>query len=214
VNRRQDVIDAAVALLQEGGPDALTTVAVASRLGVTQSAIYRHVHNVDELATLASRQVVAAMQARLRTAILGADMTWGRVGMVRKFADLIVDMVQTDSKSFEIIDRWRYADGALGAGIREMLDVGSEFCASIIESEWRKRFGHTKPLTPTLRTIQQTHSSLIQDDVIRLARLVSDGGYPGGNKAIARMLELRMLAGYMAYSSDLNRRLDLPSVIN
>ena len=142
MNRRQDVIDAAVALLQEGGPSALTTVAVAARLGITQSAIYRHVHNVDELATLASRQVVAAMQDRLRTAILGADMEWGGVGIVRKFADVIVGMMETDTKSFEIVDRWRYAEGALGAGIRDMLDEGSEFGCTIIESEWRKRYGN------------------------------------------------------------------------
>ena len=214
MNRRQDVIDAAVALLQEGGPNVLTTVAVAERLGVTQSAIYRHVHNVDELATVASRQVVAAMQRRLRTAIGGSDMLWGSAGIVRKFSDLIVALMIADAKSFEIVDRWRYAEGALGAGIREMLDEGNEFGSTILESEWRKRYGYTKRLTPTLRTIQLTYSTLIQDDIIRLARIVREGGYPGGDASIARMLELRMLGGYLAYSSDLNRRLGLPRVIN
>ena len=191
----------------------LTTVAVASRLGVTQSAIYRHVHNVDELATVASRQVVAAMQERLRTAILGADMTWGRAGMVRKFADLIVDMVKSDSTSFEIVDRGgtptaRSAQGSArcstwAASSAPPSSNPNGASGTATPSGSRRRCGG--PADPL---------SLIQDDVFRLARLVSDGGYPGGNEAIARMLELRMLAGYMAYSSDLNRRLGLPAVIN
>ena len=78
MNRRQDVIDAAVALLREGGPSALTTVAVASRLGVTQSAIYRHVHNRDELATLASRQIVADLQAKMRGIMDNPDLSWAK----------------------------------------------------------------------------------------------------------------------------------------
>ncbi len=214
MNRRQDVIDAAVAILQESGPDALTTVAVAARLGVTQSAIYRHVRNIDELATLASRQVVAAMQERLRVAIVGSDIEWGGPGITRKFSDLIVSLMATDAKPFEIIDRWRYADGALGVGIRDILRQGNDFCCAILESEWRKRYGYSKRFTPTLQTVLETYGGLIQDDVIRVARLVSDGGYPGGRAAIARILELRMLGGYMAYSSDMNRRLGLPVVIN
>jgi AcrR family transcriptional regulator len=214
VNRRQDVIDAAVELLQEGGPNALTTVAVAARLGVTQSAIYRHVHNVDELATLASRQVVAAMQERLRAAIVGSQMAWGEAGITRKFSDMIVAMVESDAKSFELVDRWRYADGELGAGIREMLREGNKFGCAILEMEWRKRYAYDKRLTPTLHTLLQTYADLIQDDVIRVARLVREGSYPGGNNAIARILELRIIGGYMAFSSDINRRLHLRAVIN
>jgi AcrR family transcriptional regulator len=214
VNRRQDVIDAAVGLLREGGPNALTTVAVAGRLGVTQSAIYRHVRNVDELATLASRQVVADMQQRMRASIGGSDLRWGGRGIVRKFADLMVGTMRSDAQSFEIVDRWRYAEGALGAGIRDILEEGNALGCTVLESEWRKRYGFREPLTPTLGTIQLTHASLIQDDVIRLARLVREGGYPGGDDSIARMLELRLLSGYLAYSSDLNRRLGLPPVIN
>jgi AcrR family transcriptional regulator len=214
VNRRQDVIDAAVALLREGGPDALTTVAVAARLGVTQSAIYRHVRNVDELVSAASRQVVAELEDRLRTAILGVDMSWGEVGVTRQFSDLIVTVVAGDLKSFEIIERWRYAEGALGAGIRAMLRDGTDLCCTIIEAEWRSQFGHAKPLTAVLRTIQQTYGDLIADDVIRVARLVADGRFPGGRDSIARILELRLLGGYAAYASDMNRRLGLEIVLN
>ncbi len=214
MNRRQDVIDAAVALLREGGPDALTTVAVASRLGVTQSAIYRHVDNVEELTTVASRQVVSSMQDGMRTAIVGSNMKWGPSGVTRQFCDILVSLMAADETSFEIVDRWRYADGALGAGIRDLLSEGNVFIAGIIESEWRRLYGHTKALTPTLRTLQSTYADLIQNDVISVARLVRQGDYPGGHTAIARILELRILGGYAAYTSDMNTRLGLPQVIN
>ena len=84
MSRRQDVIDAAVTPgSRKGGPDALTTVAVASRLGVTQSAIYRHVHNRDELATLASRQIVADLQAKMRGILDNPDLSWTNDGDTR-----------------------------------------------------------------------------------------------------------------------------------
>ena len=58
------------------------------------------------------------------------------------------------------------------------------------------------------------YAGLIKDDVINVARLVRAGGFPGGRDAIARILELRLIAGYLAFMSDVNRRLGLPPVIN
>lgn len=40
--RRGEIVAAVVALAAEGGPDAVTTQAVADRVGVTQAAIFRH----------------------------------------------------------------------------------------------------------------------------------------------------------------------------
>ena len=124
MNRRQDVIDAAVALVREGGPSALTTVAVAARLGVTQSAIYRHVHNRDELATLASRQIVADLQTKMSSIMDNPDLSWAHDGDTRIFCDGIVALMAAEPKTFEVIDRWRYAEGSLGTGIRDLLDRG------------------------------------------------------------------------------------------
>ena len=42
-----------------------------------------------------------------------------------------------EPKTFEVIDRWRYAEGALGTGIRELLDQGRAGTAALLESMWR-----------------------------------------------------------------------------
>ncbi len=214
MNRRQDVIDAAVAIIRESGPSALTTVAVASRLGVTQSAIYRHVHNRDELATLASRQIVAELQSRMGGIMDNPNLSWAKDGDTRVFCDGIVALMAAEPKTFEVIDRWRYAEGSLGTGIRELLDRGRVGSAAILEATWRAQYGYDKPLDASSRAALLVYAGLINDDVINIARLVRAGRFPGGRDAIARILELRLIAGFRAFMSDVNRRLGLPPVIN
>lgn len=59
--RRDDVIDGALALLDEVGLDALTTRRLADRLGVRVGALYWHVKDKNELlSTLADRIVAEA----------------------------------------------------------------------------------------------------------------------------------------------------------
>jgi len=41
-HRKEEILDAALALAFEGGPNRVTTVAIADRLNLTQPAIYRH----------------------------------------------------------------------------------------------------------------------------------------------------------------------------
>jgi AcrR family transcriptional regulator len=214
MNRRQDVIDAAVALVREGGPSALTTVAVASRLGVTQSAIYRHVHNRDELATLASRQIVADLQTKMSFIMDNPNLSWQNDGDTRIFCDGIVALMAAEPKTFEVIDRWRYAEGSLGTGIRELLDRGRAGSAGILETMWRSLYGYDEPLDAACRAALLVYAGLMNDDVINLARLVRAGRFPGGRDAIARILELRLIAGFQAFMSDANRRLGLPPVLN
>ncbi len=208
------MIDAAATLLREGGPTALTTVAVAARLGVTQSAIYRHVHNVEELASLASRQIVAELQTKMSGIVDNPDLSWANDGDTRIFCDGIVAVMAADPQAFEVIDRWRYADGSLGEGIRHLLDHGRTGTADLMEAMWRVEFGHTEPLDNGARAAMLVYAGLVNDDVINVARLVRAGRFPGGRDAIARILELRLIGGYRAFMSDVNRRLGLPPVLN
>lgn len=59
---RDDVVDAALALVHAGGPDALTMRKLAAELGVATTTIYWHVGNRDEL-VLAVVQRQAERQA-------------------------------------------------------------------------------------------------------------------------------------------------------
>lgn len=42
VDRRREIVEAVLELAQERGPDAITTHAIADRIGVTQGALFRH----------------------------------------------------------------------------------------------------------------------------------------------------------------------------
>jgi AcrR family transcriptional regulator len=47
--RQGEILDAALELAFEGGPNRVTTVAIAERLGMTQPAIYRHFRSKADL---------------------------------------------------------------------------------------------------------------------------------------------------------------------
>ena len=57
--RREDVIDAAVELLDEVGLDAFTTRALTDRLGVQRGALYWHVKSKHELLGAVAAKIVA-----------------------------------------------------------------------------------------------------------------------------------------------------------
>jgi AcrR family transcriptional regulator len=65
------VVDAAVALLDEEGPAALTLAAVAGRTGVATPSLYKHVPSLAELRRLVAVRVLAELADRLRDAALG-----------------------------------------------------------------------------------------------------------------------------------------------
>src|SRR4029453_16680721 len=47
--RREDIVDAALQVADERGLDALSARRLATQLGVTPMALYRHVRNKDEI---------------------------------------------------------------------------------------------------------------------------------------------------------------------
>ncbi|MEU9137351.1 TetR/AcrR family transcriptional regulator [Streptomyces sp. NPDC048404] len=70
--RREEILDAAVAIADEHGVDAVSMRALADRVGVTPMALYRHVKDKSAL--------LDGMVGRLLTALLPADpaehVTW------------------------------------------------------------------------------------------------------------------------------------------
>ena len=70
------MIAQATVLLRESGPSAVTSVNVAARLGVTQSAIYRHIRDMDELNDLASYAVVNELNSVMMAALSAPETTW------------------------------------------------------------------------------------------------------------------------------------------
>ncbi|WP_420624861.1 TetR family transcriptional regulator [Candidatus Poriferisodalis sp.] len=58
---QQMIVDAAMAIIDESGMQAMTTRAIASRLGVGQASLYNHISNRDELLELLNARVLAGV---------------------------------------------------------------------------------------------------------------------------------------------------------
>jgi AcrR family transcriptional regulator len=72
---RDDVVDAALAMVEEGGADALSMRKLASELGVTTTTVYWHVGSRDELVLA----LIARQAERQATAVVEGDTPRERV---------------------------------------------------------------------------------------------------------------------------------------
>lgn len=204
--RRDEIIGHATDLLREGGPDALTSVAVARRCGITQSAVYRHIRNVDELTGLASAVIVGELHGVVEAMLTAPDLELGsREDFSRLIGD-VTDAMATHAKAFEVVDRWRFSEGALGDGIREVVNEGQGVLEAVLEHRWRVEFGGDAVLSGNDRAAQRAHAQLLHTDAHAVARLVRGPTPPGGRAAIAGILELRVLMAWVTYVADMQRR--------
>ena len=200
------MIAQATELLRESGPSALTSVNVAARLGVTQSAIYRHIRDMDELNDLASYAVVNELNSVMMAALSAPETAWGNGTHFAKFAERVVGLMVDHQQGFAVIDRWRYLDGVLGAGIRSGLDTGAQLVAGELEIAWRREFSYDGDFDGATRAAQFAHAQLIIDDAVVVARGVGNGAAAQRRK-VTRMLGLRFFAGWCGYVQEMNRRL-------
>jgi AcrR family transcriptional regulator len=209
MGRRDEVIAEATALLRESGPRALTSVNVAARLGVTQSAIYRHIRDMDELTTIASTAVVDELASVMFAAVASPETDGNDGSHLALFSERVVDCMMQHAQAFGIVDRWRYDDGQLGTGIRSLLDAGAQMVAGELETAWRREFRHTRKLNAQVQAAQLAHAMLIIDDVVAVARSMPVDK-PSQRRHADRMLRLRLFAGWCGYVQDLHHRYGLP----
>jgi AcrR family transcriptional regulator len=207
VSRRDEIIQEAVAILHEDGPAALTSVNVAARIGVTQSAIYRHITDMEELTGIASGIIVSDLTAVLNSLLLGPDVDLDELEGIAALSKKVVATMDVERQAFEVIDRWRFADGVLGDGIRKALASSRDLVVFVFESEWRKEYGYTDPLRSDTAAVQKAHAQIIVDDVVAVSRLVRDGMRADD---VARLLQLRIVTSWTAYVVDMQTRLGRP----
>jgi AcrR family transcriptional regulator len=65
------VVDVAIAILDEQGPDALTLSVVATRAGVATPSLYKHVGSLAELRSRVSIRILGEMTSAATAAVLG-----------------------------------------------------------------------------------------------------------------------------------------------
>lgn len=75
--RRELLLDAAVALVAGGGVDALSMEAVAERAGVSRPLVYKHFANRDELLGAVYRREAADLHDRLTADVVAAGTLEG-----------------------------------------------------------------------------------------------------------------------------------------
>ena len=83
----RSVLDAALGLLAEGGPDALTIDAVATRAGVARTTVYRRWRGKDELVLAVLDEVVARLMPAPNLGDTRADLLAIVDAVVRVLAD-------------------------------------------------------------------------------------------------------------------------------
>ncbi len=207
VSRRDEIIQEAVAILHEDGPAALTSVNVAARIGVTQSAIYRHITDMEELSGIASGIVVSELTAVLNSLLLGPDVDLDELEGIAALSRKVVNTMDVERQAFEVIDRWRFAEGTLGDGIRQALASSRDLIVFVFESEWRKEYGYADPLRADTTAVQRAHAQIIVDDVVAVSRLVREGMR---SDDVVRLLQLRIVTSWTAYVVDMQTRLGRP----
>lgn len=70
--RRAETVEAVISLAAERNPGDITTAAIASRLGLTQGALFRHFPNKDAILEAVMTWVSDRLLARVETAMAGA----------------------------------------------------------------------------------------------------------------------------------------------
>ena len=77
--RQREIVAAVLALARERGPDAITTQAIADRIGVTQGAIFRHFADKEAIWLAVFAWVRAALGAVFVAAVAKADSPLARI---------------------------------------------------------------------------------------------------------------------------------------
>lgn len=209
LSRRGQAISHAADLLCEGGPDALTSVAVAGRMGITQSAVYRHVRDMEELSALAAEVVVSELVGNLNEILLDPTVDWEDIDAIGRLCLALIDLM-TAKRNFAIVDQWRFVDGPLGAGIRMAIDDGCKMIGSVLELRWRAEFGGDVKLAAKERTAIAAHGRAMFDDGHAVARLARSPGCPFTRDELADILQYRILGGWSAFVIDMNDLVGLP----
>jgi len=208
--RREQAVAHGADLLRAGGPRALTSVAVAERMGITQSAVYRHVSSMDELSALATQLIVSELKQSLHDMLPEASVGWDALDDVdRRCRDLIQQVLQ-HQRSFDVVARWRFDDGPLGVGIRNVVAEGHDLIAALLEERWRTEFSDDTPLGTQELAAIRAHAQAMLDDGQAIALLAFSASLPPlGLDDLAMILAHRVIAGWAAFVIDLNARLGL-----
>lgn len=106
------VVDAAIAVVDAGGPGALTLAAVAGRAGVATPSLYKHVRNLAELRQLVTARILEELADRLGTAAMGRSRDDAVAAIMRAYRGYVVEHPSRYASLEQSAEHGRFADAA------------------------------------------------------------------------------------------------------
>jgi AcrR family transcriptional regulator len=129
--KRQDIIEAAVRLMAEGGPEALTASALAAAAGVSKANLFHHFGTLDAVVLAAFEQFFLGLDS-IRGAPPGSLREW-LIGLGAETATSMSDAPPLSRAYFAFVAR-AMSDAALRQRIGEIVDMAAEAFAATIRA--------------------------------------------------------------------------------
>jgi len=166
---RRVLIDAALTLVGEGGPDAVSVREAARRAGVSPGAPFRHFPSRDALMQAVAEEAQRRFRAEIEAALSGA-VAGDPLGRFRALGMAYVRWAMRNPTHFEILSSRRFFDHDKDAGV-------SADNAELIELTGRtlaEAFAHGQLRAVDLKTVQIAGRALVYG----FARMNIDGHFP------------------------------------
>ena len=166
---RRVLIDAALELVGEGGPDAVSVREAARRAGVSPGAPFRHFENRDALMNAVAEEAQRRFRAEIETALseVPADDPLARF---RHLGLAYLRWAMRNPTHFEIISSRRFFDHDRAAGVSqdnaELIDLAERTLA--------EAFAQGQLRSPDLKRVQIAGRALVYG----FARMNIDGHFP------------------------------------
>jgi len=166
---RRVLIDAALQLVGEGGPDAVSVREAARRAGVSPGAPFRHFPSRDALMNAVAEEAQRRFRDEIAAALAGAPAT-DPLGRFRCLGLAYLRWAMKNPTHFEIISSRRFFDHDKAAGVSrdnsELIDLSERTLA--------EAFARGQLRSPDLKRVQIAGRALVYG----FARMGIDGHFP------------------------------------
>lgn len=132
LQRRAEIIEAALALAAEGGVARVTTQAIADRLGIAQATVFRHFKRRDAIFRAAMEWIGAAVMAELGPRFRSAEPADRRLAAVLA-AHLRFIAAHRGIPRLLFSDRLHLEDPALKVAARQVMGRYGEALAGLLD---------------------------------------------------------------------------------
>jgi AcrR family transcriptional regulator len=166
---RRVLIDAALQLVGEGGPDAVSVREAARRAGVSPGAPFRHFPSRDALMQAVAEEAQRRFRAEIEAALSEAE-AGDPLARFRALGLAYVRWAMRNPTHFEILSSRRFFDHDKDAGV----SADNAELIELTERTLAEAFAHGQLRSGSLKTVQIAGRALVYG----FARMNIDGHFP------------------------------------